>query len=82
MAHKETHNRSSVVSEQDFEFSEKQLKEAWYGLTHDQRELLGLYVAEGLTCAQIAERKRQSRASIRRALSHVYARLLQQVDCA
>lgn len=62
------------------ELSEK-LEKAWYGLNHDERELLWLYVAEGLASAQIAERKQQSLASIRRALSNVYAQLLLQVDC-
>lgn len=76
----ETHSRSSTLNEGDLEFSEKQLKKAWDGLNRDQRELLGLYVAEGLSCAQIAERKQQSHASIRRALSNAYARLLLQVD--
>lgn len=76
----EIHAQPDAVNAPGFEFSEEQLKQAWYRLNRDQRELLELYVAEGLTCAQIAERKQQSRAAVRRALSNVYTQLLLQLD--
>lgn len=60
----------------------KELKQALKRLRPDQRELLRLYVVENLSCAQIADRKRQSRSSIRRTLSIIYAHLLTQTGVA
>lgn len=69
-----------VANTPNCSFSERQVKNAWLGLSEEQRELLVLYVAKGLTCTQIAKQKEQSRTAIRRALIQVYSQLLMHID--